>query len=211
MRDHRACTDHRVLSNGDPRENGRVRSDGSAALDHGLRECLQVLPASRKWVVGKCCIRSDENIVRHTRAIPKLNAALDCDAVPHDDIVFDKGVIANVAVEAHFRTRKDMCVGPNPGTFADVLSFDDSSMVFKVIHYKRRLYLSCSCRMLTRRIIIGFRLDRAFGALTNEQAIQSFPEFETLLHELYALETQIGYLDLYHATMSKTSKQPSLD
>src|SRR6266853_3388975 len=68
----------------------------------------------------------------------------------------------------------------------------------------RHEYMNGLQKALPAYIVVGV----AFGALTKEQAIQSFPEFETLLHERYALETQFGYLDLYHATMRKTSKQP---
>jgi hypothetical protein len=68
----------------------------------------------------------------------------------------------------------------------------------------RREYMNGLQESLPAYIVIGV----PFGALTKDQAIQSFPEFETLLYERYTLETQIGYLDLYHATMLKTSKRP---
>jgi hypothetical protein len=68
----------------------------------------------------------------------------------------------------------------------------------------RREYINGLQKTLPVYIVVGV----PFGALTKEQAVHGFPEFETLLHECYTLETQIGYLDLYRATMLKSAKQP---
>jgi hypothetical protein len=60
----------------------------------------------------------------------------------------------------------------------------------------RREYMNGLQKSPPAYIVVGV----PFGALSKEQAIQGFPEFESLLRERYTLENQIGYLDLYRGT-----------
>ena len=58
----------------------------------GIGKVLAILLAARELVVGEGDIRSNKYIVAHAQAVPQLHAALDGNAVPHDDVIFDQAV-----------------------------------------------------------------------------------------------------------------------
>jgi hypothetical protein len=58
-----------------------------------------------------------------------LDAAFDGDPVADDHVVFNERVIADIAVPADAGARKDVCVGPDPRSFANVIGIDQSSLM----------------------------------------------------------------------------------
>ena len=78
-----------------------------------------VLLAARKRIVRECCVGPDENVVFDVDSVPELNAAFDRYPIADDDIVFDKGVVADITFRTNVRTRQDMGKCPNAGIISD--------------------------------------------------------------------------------------------
>ncbi len=75
-------------------------------------------------VIRKRGIRSDEDVVFDSHAIPELNSAFYSDAITDLHTTFDEGVIADVAVRADPGPFDDVRKGPNPCARADVIGLD---------------------------------------------------------------------------------------
>ncbi|HMC60767.1 MAG TPA: hypothetical protein VKJ01_16375, partial [Candidatus Solibacter sp.] len=85
-------------------------------------------------IVSESGVRTDENVVFHSQAIPKLHAALDGYAVADDHVVLDECVVADIAIAADFRAWKHVREGPDTSTFADTSGFDDRGSVLEKCH-----------------------------------------------------------------------------
>jgi len=88
--------------------------------DQCLQEPVWIPFASRKPVVGKSNTRANKNIVLKTHAIPKVDAALYGYAIADDDVVFDKNMIAEIAILSDFCASENMGECPNARCASDV-------------------------------------------------------------------------------------------
>jgi len=89
---------------------------------------------SRKAIVGKGGIRADEDVVADRDAIPQLNSALDGAPIADHDVVFDKTVVADIAVSPDLRSRQYMRERPNTGPGAYILALYQGLAVLEIAH-----------------------------------------------------------------------------
>jgi hypothetical protein len=92
------------------------------------------LLASWHAVVCERDVRSDKDIVIQLNAVPELNAALYGNPVANADIVLNKDSIANVAVSADHRIRKQVGECPDARPVADVGRFAERLRVNEGSH-----------------------------------------------------------------------------
>jgi hypothetical protein len=90
--------------------------------------------AARKGIVGERCVRPNENVVLHFDSVPELNAAFHCHAVPDDNIILDKNVVAKIAFTTNASARQDVGEGPNARVLADGRCFDNRERVLEKTH-----------------------------------------------------------------------------
>ena len=91
--DANAGTDRRVGPNGGPVFDGRTRDRRLPGL------------ASRILIIGESRIGTNEHIVTDAESVPELYATLDGRTISHDDIIFNKDMVADITISPDARPR----------------------------------------------------------------------------------------------------------
>lgn len=102
-----ACPDHGEFTNGNAWEDDRASANRCTLFDGCFLKFSWKLFGSGFFVVCKCDIWSNENVVLQGDSVVEMYAVLYSDIVPNDNIVLDKAVRADIAVRA------DYCIGKN--------------------------------------------------------------------------------------------------
>nr|WP_231833875.1 hypothetical protein [Thermosynechococcus vestitus] len=75
---------------------------------------------ARKFVIGKRHVWTNEHIILHAQAVPKLNTVFDGDAVTNNHIILNKNMGANITVAPNPSFRQDHNELPDCGTFTNL-------------------------------------------------------------------------------------------
>ncbi len=71
-------------------------------------------------IIGECRIWPDKYIVFNCDSVPNLNTTLDCDAVANTHIVFNKRMIAGIALRTDHSTWQHVGERPYPRTLSEL-------------------------------------------------------------------------------------------
>ena len=113
FRDNRPGANHRAPPNFHTGQKGCIRPNRDPRAHHRPQDFIRVLLAAREAVVGKGRIGSDEYIVFQGDPVPNLDAALYRYPIADQDFVFDKDMIANIAIFANHRPGQNMHKSPD--------------------------------------------------------------------------------------------------
>jgi hypothetical protein len=138
MSQHRTGADHGPFADDQPRGDGRIGSNGGAPLHGGPENFREMHLAAGVSIVRKCGVGTDEDIVFEMYAVPKLDPAFYGDTVAYDDIVLDKGVVADVAIRPDAGAGQYVSESPDSGSLPDVFRFHNCGFVLEITHFAGR-------------------------------------------------------------------------
>jgi hypothetical protein len=133
LRYYRTGADHGTLANRYARQDCRPPPDRSTGFNGRLRKRWWILFAARKKIVSEGHVGTDENIVFNAQSIPELHPRFHCDAITHDDIIFDENMGADVAVGSDAGIAED----------DDKLPYSCVTSYVYCLHVGQRAYLKC--------------------------------------------------------------------
>src|SRR4051794_16585626 len=83
-------------------------------------------------IIGEGRVRADEHVVLEPQAVPELDSALDRDPIAQHYVIFDEGVVADVAVAAQDRARQHVGKRPDASARTDVAALTQAPRVHEV-------------------------------------------------------------------------------
>jgi hypothetical protein len=92
------------------------------------------LIAPRKPVVRESSVRADKNVVFNAYAVPKLDPAVDRHTIPHQYIILNERMVADVAIPPDSGALQYMRKGLDPRAVSYLRSLHQGSLVLEECH-----------------------------------------------------------------------------
>ena len=135
LRHHGAGPNHGIFADCMSRQDHGICSDRASRRQYRTYRFVEIRLASGIQIIGEYGVRTDKYIIFNREAIPERNSVFHSNSITHCDVLFDKAVIADIAIPTDNNICLHVAKCPDTRTVADLIGGYQSRVMHKVIAF----------------------------------------------------------------------------